>query len=185
MDFTINCQCGATLRDATADAGGIKRCRCGHENSVPSLSKLRQESGQQAYDVSTAEKLRYMFADGDLPPNNVCVQCGCETSDVLQCSVECERPHTKGRGFWGTFFLGLFAPLSVFHSIHQEYQNPEVFGRELIVDTPVPMCSKCQIDLRPRKKTVRELLCRVPLYGQLFQEYPDADAHVLSEVPTE
>ena len=78
MDFTIECPCGEQLRVGTADAGGTKRCRCGEANAVPSLSELRRQAGQQSYDVNIADKLRYMFADGTLPPDNVCAKCGCE-----------------------------------------------------------------------------------------------------------
>jgi hypothetical protein len=80
MDFTIDCACGQKLCVGTADAGGSKRCHCGAINAVPSLSELRRRGGQQGYEVSIADKLRYMFAEGELPPDNACVQCGAETS---------------------------------------------------------------------------------------------------------
>jgi hypothetical protein len=178
MDFTFNCECGEQLRVATADAGGTKRCRCGITNAVPSLSELRRQAGKQSYEVGIADKLRYMFADGELPRDNVCVECGSKTSNVLECSVECERPYTKGRGFWGTVLLGIFAPVWILGLLNREHKNPEVFGEELIVKTPLPLCPKCIATVRPRKKNIRDLLCRVPLYDQLFQEYPNADADV-------
>jgi hypothetical protein len=182
MDFTIDCTCGQQLRVGTADAGGSKRCHCGAINAVPSLSELRRLAGKQSYDVAIADKLRYMFADGELPPDNACVLCGAETPNILQCSVECERPHTKGRGFWGTVLLGIFAPVWVLVLLICEYKDAEVFGRELIVTTPLPLCPECAANAQPRKHNVRELLRRVPLYDQLFQEYPNADADVLPQL---
>jgi len=179
MDFTIDCPCGKQIRVGTADAGGTKRCRCGTTNAVPALSELRRRAGQQSYNANIADKLRYMFADGELPPDNVCSQCGAETSNVLQCSVECERPHTKGRGFWGTVLLGIFSPVWILGFLNREHRNPEVFGQELVVNTPLPLCSKCAADVQPTKHNVLELLRCVPLYDQLLQEYPKADVHIL------
>jgi len=178
MDFTIDCSCGEQLRVGAADAGGTKRCQCGKANAVPSLSELRHRAGQNRYDVSIAEKLRYMFADGDLPPDNICAECGVETSNVLECSVECERPYTKGRGFWRTVLLGFFAPIWILGALNREYNEPEVFGEELIVDTPLPLCPDCAAHLTEGKHNLRELLRRAPLYDQLFQEYPKAIAAV-------
>ena len=182
MDFTIDCTCGQQLRVGTADAGGSKRCHCGAINAVPSLSELRRLAGQQSYDIGIADKLRYMFADGKLPPNNACVLCDAKTANILQCTVECERPHTKGRGFWATVLLGIFAPVWVLVSLNREYMNPEVFGQELIVNTPLPLCPECEAKAKPRKRNIGELLRRVPLYDQLFQEYPNAVADVLPQL---
>lgn len=178
MDFTIDCACGQKLCVGTADAGGSKRCHCGAINAVPSLSELRRRAGQQGYEVSIADKLRYMFAEGELPPDNACVQCGAETSSVLPCLVECERPHTKGRGFWGTVLFGLFAPVWILGALNREYKNPEVFGQELIVNTPLPLCSGCTAEVQRRKHNLSDLLCCVPLYERLLQAYPDANVAV-------
>lgn len=184
MDFTIDCTCGKQLHVGTADAGGTKRCRCGTTNAVPALSELRRRAGQQSYDVNIADKLRHMFADGKLPPDNFCSRCGTETSNVLNCSVECERPHTKSRGFWGTVLLGIsstiFLPVWILvwilGALSREYRNSEVFGQELVVNTPLALCSECAADVKPTNNNIGELLRRVPLYDQLLQAYPEADA---------
>lgn len=97
---------------------------------------------------------------------------------VLPCLVECERPHTKGRGFWGTVLLGLFAPVWILGALNREYKNPEVFGHELIVNTPLPLCSGCTAEVQRRKHNLSDLLCCLPLYERLLQAYPDANVAV-------
>ncbi|MCA9173543.1 MAG: hypothetical protein KDB14_03570 [Planctomycetales bacterium] len=119
-----------------------------------------------------------MFAEDRLPPDNVCVECGSETSDILQCSVECERPRAKGRGYWSTVVLGMLAPFWFLISLSHDYKNAEVFGEDLIVQTPLPLCPTCAAAIQPRKKDLHNLLRRVPLYDQLLQEYPHADADI-------
>jgi hypothetical protein len=185
MDFTVDCSCGRKIRVETADAGGTKRCLCGTTNAVPALSELRRRAGQPSYSVSIADKLQYMFANGELPPDHACAQCGAETSDVIHCSVECERPLTTGRGYWETVLLGLFSPIAFLGLLSQESKDPEVVGQELIVKTPLPLCSKCTFAVQPTRYNVRELLRGVPLYNQLLRKYPGAELHVLSQVADE
>lgn len=176
MDFTLNCSCGAQLHVATADAGGCKICICGKANAVPSLSELRRRAGKQSYEVGIADKLRSLFTDGELPPNNVCVSCGSPTSNVFACTVVCQRPYSKGRGLWATVLLGIFTPLWNLFALNREYADQEVFGQELVVHTPLPICSPCTAKLQANKHSIRKFLRRVPLYEELLQEYPDAVA---------
>jgi hypothetical protein len=178
MDFTIDCSCGANLRVTTGDAGGTKRCHCGNINPVPSLGELRRRAGQQRYDVSIADKISYLVADGELPAETACIQCGIDTSNVLQCKVECERPYVKGRGFWSTVLLGLFAPFWILGALSRDYQNSEVHGRELIVNTPLALCPECAATSQAEKEDLHDLLRRVPLYDQLLQEYPNANVRI-------
>ena len=184
MDFTIQCSCGHQLQVSAVDAGGAKRCPCGNVNAVPSLSALRRQAGQQSYEVKIADKLRYMFADGELPPNKECAQCGCKTANVLECSVECERPYSKGRGYWIAVLLGFIAPLLALLTMIGDGRNSEVHGQELVVRTPLPLCPGCAADLTLRRKRLIKLLCSVPLYAQLLEEYPQAAVAVLSQNKT-
>jgi hypothetical protein len=175
MDFEISCTCGATIRVSSVDAGGTKQCRCGNILVVPSLSELRRRSGQQAFCVNIADRLQTMFAAGELPVEKHCTQCGVETSNTLPCTVVCERPYTKGRGFWATALLMLLTPVWILGAVRRDHMNPEVHGRELIVNTPLTLCPACAAEARKRKARLRELLHRVPLYDQLLNEYPQAD----------
>ena len=123
-----------------------------------------------------------MFVDGELPRSNLCAQCGSVTPNVIHCSVECERPHTKGRGFLATVLLGLALTYWAFGALNREYRNTEVYGEELLVDAPLALCNKCIADLRTGKLKLRDLLCREPLYAQLLNEYPVANIAVSSQV---
>jgi hypothetical protein len=142
------------------------------------LSELRRQAGQARYEVDIAAKLQQMFADGELPAESDCVGCGVKTENVLRCSVECERTWTRGGGgFWKTFFLGFFVP---WQYLRQDYGNPEVVGRELVVQTPIRYCDSCWYAMgkKPRKRQVVDLLRAVPMYNQLLLEYPSADVSI-------
>jgi len=78
----------------------------------------------------------------------------------------------KGRGFGASVFLGMFSPVWVLGMLNREYRNPEVYGRELVVNTPLPLRPECTADTRNRNRDLRELLCCVSLYEQLLLEYP-------------
>jgi len=178
MDFTISCPCGTQLKVTSADAGATKQCRCGRINSVPSLSKLRVNSGQKAYNVDVAEKIRYMRAAGELVTRGTCVYCGAMTDHVLECVVECERPYIKGRGYWSTAFFGVFGSIfSAFwlvKTLNQEYLDNEVHGRDLTVHIPLPLCPSCSAEARKDPSHLRNLTSSVPLYGELLEQYPQA-----------
>jgi hypothetical protein len=174
MEFKLDCPCGAKIRVTTADAGGMKRCRCGHDHVVPSLSELRRQAGHERYEVKIVDKVRRMVSDGTLPGSSNCAKCGANTSVILDLSIECERPYTKGRGFWSTVFLGMFAPVWVLVALLRDYNNPEVHGCDLVVDTPIPLWPYCASSTHKQTKLLRELIRTVPLYEQLLQEYPNA-----------
>jgi hypothetical protein len=177
MDFTFDCQCGRTLRITAVDAGQSKVCRCGVSNTIPSLSELRRRAGQASYDINITDKIIARYAQGSLPSEATCAQCGRETTGILNCSVECERPYSHGRGFWSTVLLGLLSPWWMLGVINRDYKHNEVHGREVIVPTPLRMCPECAAHVHRQTDVTRNLLQRIPLYAQLFQEYPKAGVH--------
>ena len=50
-----------------AQAGTEVNCQCGRVVSVPLLSKLRQLSGQEAYETGTIDTINRMIRTGELP----------------------------------------------------------------------------------------------------------------------
>lgn len=174
MQFTIHCECGEPLSVGTADAGGTKRCYCGALNRVPSLRELNRQGDSRADDDLIADKLRYMHAAGNLPPQKACIQCGCETTSILACSVTCASPYAKGHRYWTAVLLSCY---HLIFALSRDYRNPEVHGEDLTVSTPLPLCQECAADASITKTAIRDLLCRIPLYAQLFSAYPNAVAH--------
>src|SRR5262245_44423709 len=87
----------------------------------------------------------------------------------FHCTVVCERPMTKGYGFWKAFFLYLLlAPVWVcvwtWRQIDAEYNNPEVVGTDQIVQAPVRICPECASHVQGRSKEVRKVLQRTQYY---------------------
>ncbi len=174
MDFAIKCACGERIKVIASQAGSELKCICGKIQTVPSLSELRRSAGQTAFDVSVTEKLQQLYFDGKLPLELNCVRCGSATRETLNFKVECQRPMVRGNGYWKTFFLMLFAPWIAMKQIHDDYRNPEVIGRELIIRTPIRMCSQCASQIDTVGKETKELLRRTSLYQELLTEYPQA-----------
>jgi hypothetical protein len=176
MDFSIGCSCGRTIAVTAAQAGSEVRCNCGQVNAVPLLSELRRSIGQSKYNLGIIDRIRQQVADGVLPAGNLCARCGAETSDALPLLVECERTWSHGGGFWRHFSLFLLGPIWFWGLLRRDYNNPEVFGRESVVELPLRMCQSCQTTVRQTGSTAAKvrLLQKVPLFEELLREYPQA-----------
>jgi hypothetical protein len=176
MVFSIDCSCGKAITVTAAQAGTEVRCDCGQVNAVPLLSELRRSAGQSKYNLGITDRIRQQVADGALPAEDACARCGVQTSDALQLLVECERTWTAGGGFWKHFLLFLLAPFWIWGLLRRDYNNPEVFGRENVVNLPLRMCRTCQITVRQTgsNAAIIALLQEVPLYQELLREYPQA-----------
>jgi hypothetical protein len=175
MAYTISCQCGRQLTVQATEAGSQKSCSCGRQVSVPSLGKLARAAGEPRRTLSASEKVRVLVAAGELPAGTTCVRCQFPTNEILECSVECERPYIKQRTFWELALMHLVSPwLAILAKSY--YQEAEVFGRETLVWTPLRMCPDCQALFGggARASELRAALGAVPEYADLLQTYPGA-----------
>jgi hypothetical protein len=173
MDLSVNCSCGERIAVTAAHAGSEIRCTCGLGVAVPSLGELRRNAGHARYEIGVADRIRQRVDAGALPSENACVKCGVPTADVLWCIIECERPWSTGSGFWKTFFVLLLTPVWIYAKVLADHKNPEVQGREVVVETPLRVCRNCQAKLNP-KRDLAGLLRKTPLYDELLTEYPRA-----------
>ena len=180
MPFHVDCRCGRQVEVRAADAGGEVTCPCGNVNPVPSLSELRRRAGLTSYEGSIAGTIRRKLVNGELPAGDLCVRCGMPTEETLECSVECERTSARGPGSWATVLLSMFTSIGTWLTLHEQYLDPEVTGRELVVEAPLRVCTDCRRRLRKRtrRKELRALLQTVPEYAELLREYPHAGLDV-------
>lgn len=176
MHFSIGCACGKTIAVTAAQAGAEVRCDCGQVNAVPLLSELRRSVGQSKYNLGIVDRIRQQVADGALPAENACARCGVQTSDALYLLVECERTWSAGSGFWRHFFRLLLTPIWIWNLFRRDYNNPEVFGRESVVELPLRMCRTCQTTVQQTGSTAAKvrLLQKAPQFEELLREYPQA-----------
>ena len=82
MKSSVECSCGQILAVRVAQAGTTMLCGCGAQVKVPSLSKLRERGGQNAYEASTIDVIHGMLRRGELPTGDRCAVSGDPTGDV-------------------------------------------------------------------------------------------------------
>lgn len=162
-----------------SQAGSTIDCACGHEISVPRLSELRLAAGQTAHRLSVVERINGMIKNLELPADSLCASCCRETDQVAWFRVQCEkawsRDPTNNEGI-AVWLFGWVAALATALTPRRGYQAPEIHGRELFVVVPLNLCTNC-LDSSTNKVGRREAktnLSTVPIYLELFQEYPHA-----------
>jgi hypothetical protein len=182
MSFSVTCQCSKTLEITAAQAGTEISCPCGHKVSVPLLSQLRQLAGQGAYEAGTIDTINRMIREGELPYGDTCAISGYPTKDSYNLYVQCESGWINGRykiRYLSAIFSILLLPLGIIHLtlgkslFAKEYQHR---GHERGIYIPLRVRKEYHHKLhriRSQRK-LRKLLCTVPIYANLFDEFPGA-----------
>src|SRR5204863_9925882 len=98
MLYPVQCECGRTHQVAAAMAGGRVACPCGRHLVVPSLSKLKGQSGRLA--MSAEVRLDDMLQRGMLPQETNCLLCRNPTVAVAYCWTTCEWPQVEHEHGW-------------------------------------------------------------------------------------
>lgn len=182
MSYHLACSCGREIAVTADQAGTQVRCSCGRTVAVPLLSQLRLAAGKGAYEAGIVDTIHCMIADGRLPHGNCCAISGLPTDDVVTLSVQCERKHLKrtdgGHLAWvvlGILLLPLFALLRPATREHGVDEDREI-GRDVIVPAPLRVHREQRGTLAKTRsqRTLRGWLQSVPIYAQLFDEYPEA-----------
>lgn len=172
MEFSVECSCGQILTVRVTQAGTTMLCRCGAQVKVPSLSKLRERAGQDAYEASTIDVIYGMLRRGELPTGDRCAVSGDPTEDVVDLYVEAERTY-RARDNRIYAWLGvLVSPILLFGLFQKP--RPDV-GRETIVPTPLRVAAAYHPRVRRSgQKALKRWLRSVPIYARLLEEYPRA-----------
>jgi hypothetical protein len=172
MEFRIDCTCGIPLKVSEASAGGAVRCTCGRMVPVPPLTELRVRAGLPPYHISPELLIEHLLRSGELPPDDHCLECGRPTDGLAFVVAECERAWVKGPGFFWYIIAGwVLGPLLAIALWWRRTEEPE-YGKDKVYRLPLPVCPECRPNLRPRE--VREWMCRVGVYEQLLDKFPDA-----------
>lgn len=169
--YPLKCDCGATHRVTSGQAGSSVACACGKGVSVPSYSVLRTLA---ADDWPTADvELDARRRLGQLPLETECVLCGTRTDGVRNFVVELERPQVSTqRPIWLTLLL---LPLGWIGWII-EMMVPEqtvVVGEHKQIELPVRVCGRCGPRLYQPGEAKRALQ-QTPLYARLLRRHPKA-----------
>src|SRR5947207_9039133 len=67
VEYSIDCECGATNPVSASQAGGSLACRCGRVLRVPRLSQLRMAKGLSAHETNIRDSIVRMIRDNVLP----------------------------------------------------------------------------------------------------------------------
>jgi hypothetical protein len=172
MKSSVECSCGQILAVRVAQAGTTMLCGCGAQVKVPSLSKLRERGGQNAYEASTIDVIHGMLRRGELPIGDRCAVSGDPTADVVDLCVEAERTYRDRDSRFYAWLGFLVSPILLLGLFQKP--RPDV-GRETIVPTPLRVAAAYHPRVRRSgQKALKRWLRSVPIYATLLEEYPQA-----------
>ena len=129
-----------------------------------------------------------MITRGELPETELCCECGATTGQVMWFRVQCETAWSGESSDSEAIAMAVFgwiAALASMLSPRAGYQSPEIHGREVAVSVPLNWCENCvqSDDRRVSMRAARKLMKRIPVYAELFQEYPRATLELLDSRP--
>lgn len=185
MIYSVPCECGNRIEVTPVQAGTEIVCDCGQKHNIPLLSELRQMMGQTAYQVGIVGEINRMIRDGELPWGDTCAISGLQTSDSYKICVQYEFTWAKGprnKSYLYLFFILLLLPiwfiwlfvLLIYKAVSEE--ESKILGHEKEVWIPLRVRKEYH-DRFGRTRSqhkLRRWLRTVPVYDQLFREYPKA-----------
>jgi hypothetical protein len=144
MDFTLTCDCGKQQTVNEGTSGSKLNCACGCTIKIPSLHILREQAGLTGVKVHPAAVVAEAITQGRLPPPK-CVNCDNPHGRIVRITTECERSwkRTRSSRGIGQVILVLFSWGLYLISTFGEDKDVEIQGRDLIVETPVSLCTSC------------------------------------------
>jgi hypothetical protein len=176
-EFSIDCECGATIPVLASQAGGAVTCGCRRVVTVPRLSQLRRAKGIAPHDTNIRDTIARLIAEKHLP-SGCCAVTELPTEDVMWFDIHCERTYVKGTSRWVLALLLLLNwPVALLMGALESGASAEDrYGREVIVAVPLKLCRASQAKIRRRasQRYLRKVLCTVPEYQELLREHPQA-----------
>jgi len=140
------------------------------------------QAGRPAYEPVPELVIETMLAQGQLPPERRCVECGKDTAEVVYVTTVCEREWSEadnansGFNFLLTWlFLGLIWAYLI--RAFQRNKASRTFGRDKVYPLPLPICEHCRPVLRGPER-IKERLRRIPEYDRLLDKFPQAGVAV-------
>jgi len=179
MSYSVTCECGLVHSVSATDAGSTLRCRCGRSVDVPLLSSLRKSAGDEAFPLSTIERIRAMIRDGELPSGDICPCSGRPADDGILVHVQCERTWVRGgEPINSSKVLGCFLVFGWIGALiaSLRMRPREDLGRDTSIQVPLRVSSDVRPKLlRMRQKALKAILRQTPVYAQLLDEFPEAE----------
>lgn len=186
MPYSTACSCGRELTVEATQAGAELECpSCRRSVKVPRLSQLRVAAGESAIPLNAMERVHQAVKSGQLPSNLVCPVTGGKVDAIAVFRIQCERSWKRRQdvgddNVWDrliTILIGsLFVNLLGFFAWTSRKEGQETLGRDTFVDAPLRVSSDVlkQLSRQRNQRELRRLLCTVPEYAAVFDEYPGA-----------
>jgi hypothetical protein len=185
------CNCGERIPVQTNQAGSEVQCPCGEIVRVPSLSALREGVGLEPIRRSAIEKIRASLQSGDLPCGDRCAITKIPTKNLLWFRVHCDETGGELRSVppWLSLlcfvvpFLGPALAAVLISSALRDGATPSSeknsrFQHQL--DIPLAVVrEKHDLVRRMWRSSQAKLLSRIPVYRQLFAEFPYGNFQLL------
>ena len=173
--FSFACRCGRAITVSPSQAGSTVRCGCGEKVGVPSLSRLRELSGKEAYESGIGDAIQRMIQTGEVPEGDICAVSGKTTGDTIDLEILVPRAFREGtsrrQNALLIFLLGFLAlPLLVVRG-----RGGTMIDEEGALTLRVPLRVAAPYHSKVRgmsQRRLRRLLCSVPVYATLLKENP-------------
>ena len=137
--------------------------------------------GLAAHETNVRDVIARMLRDNELPRGICCAVSEMPTDDVMWFHVQCEREYAKDDRRWGILlivmsFLLPFGLLIRLLGADMLSEAPERYGRDTAVLIPLRVSQDRQPSLRrwATQRRLKTVLSSVPIYQELFREYPGA-----------
>jgi hypothetical protein len=142
---------------------------------VPSLSRLREQSGSDPYESNTIDAIHRLIDQGSLPESQVCAVTGKPTLDVLTLTINASTAFQQRGGWTAQLLLSLVCSWWLIFL-------PRVFARTVPVEesattiqVPLRVSASHHARLRSAsQRKLKRLLRTVPIYAKLLDENPHA-----------
>ncbi len=123
-----------------------------------------------------------MVEEGSLPVDELCPLSLRPADETLVVRVDCEKSWVRSSdGDEGDAFLfGLLFGVIGSLLMRPKRDHAEHLGRDTTVDLPIRIAGEARSRYRRRsRKQLISMLKRIPIYAELFEEFPDAKLKVL------
>lgn len=131
-------------------------------SSLPSMSPLG------------LHPIERMLANGDLPIEPDCIQCGCQTNESLSCIVQCEAKGGRLLDLFPKPIVYLLMPIWFLPLMRRSMEASDTSAEDRFIELAIRLCDRCQNEIPLTPGNLKKLACKTPIFRDLFEEFPKA-----------
>ena len=144
---------------------------------------MRQAAGQSAYEASVIDTIGRLIETGQANWLQACAKCGEPCQRHVDVHVLCETTWKRGKSRAGSWAFALFSILFLpfgwliaLCTLGNSQGESRQLGHVRTVSLPLGTCPEHETHLlqSARAYELQSLLLEVPIYTDLFEEYPQA-----------